>query len=89
MDDRGRNEDTDVYNICVHGTDIPGNTGADACTLLPVYDPTGSLLPAVAKVLLQLVRTCSTRRLLVKPHLDSFPNILQVGIPHRAILSFN
>ena len=28
-----------VYTICVSGTDVAGNTGAEACTLLAVYDP--------------------------------------------------
>ena len=41
---------SDVYNICVHGADVPGNTGADACTLLPVYDPTGSFVTGGGQV---------------------------------------
>jgi len=35
---------SNVYNVCVHGTDAPGNTGADSCILLPVYDPSGGFV---------------------------------------------
>ena len=33
-----------VYNVCVHGTDSAGNTGADSCIPLSVYEP--SQVPA-------------------------------------------
>lgn len=32
---------SNVYTVCVHGTDSAGNSGADTCVLLPVYDPAG------------------------------------------------
>ena len=35
---------SNIYNVCVHGTDVPGNTAADSCFLLPVYDPAGSFV---------------------------------------------
>lgn len=35
---------SNIYNVCAHGTDVPGNTGADSCFLLPVYDPSGSFV---------------------------------------------
>ena len=35
---------TGVRSLCVRGTDAPGNVGAFACTLLPVYDPTGGFV---------------------------------------------
>ena len=41
---------SNVYNICVHGTDSAGNTGADACVLLPVYDPNGSFVTGGGQV---------------------------------------
>jgi hypothetical protein len=41
---------SDVYNVCVHGTDAAGNTGADACVLLPVYDPTGGFVTGGGQV---------------------------------------
>ena len=41
---------SNVYNVCVHGTDAPGNTGADACVLLPVYDPNGSFVTGGGQV---------------------------------------
>ena len=34
---------TGVYSLCVRGTDAPGNVSF-ACTLLPVYDPTGGFV---------------------------------------------
>src|SRR5205823_1558598 len=39
-----------VYNVCVHGMDSAGNTGADACILLPVYDPTGGFVTGGGQV---------------------------------------
>ena len=39
-----------VYNVCVHGTDSAGNTSADTCVLLPVYDPTGSFVTGSGQV---------------------------------------
>jgi hypothetical protein len=41
---------SNVYNVCVHGTDSAGNTGADACILLPVYDPNGSFVTGGGQV---------------------------------------
>jgi len=41
---------SNVYNLCVHGTDSAGNTGADACVLLPVYDPNGSFVTGGGQV---------------------------------------
>ena len=35
---------SNVYRVCVHGTDSAGNTGADTCLLLPVYDPSGGFV---------------------------------------------
>jgi hypothetical protein len=35
---------TGVYNICVHARDVAGNTGADECLFLPVYDPSGGFV---------------------------------------------
>jgi hypothetical protein len=35
---------TDVYNICVRGTDIAGNTGDEVCTFLAVYDPSAGFV---------------------------------------------
>lgn len=32
---------TGVYNVCVGGADVAGNSGAASCIPLPVYDPTG------------------------------------------------
>jgi hypothetical protein len=37
-------QQTGVYEICVNGTDSAGNTGADECILLPVYDPQGGFV---------------------------------------------
>jgi hypothetical protein len=39
-----------VYNVCVHGTDVPGNSGADTCVLVPVYDPNGSFVTGGGQV---------------------------------------
>jgi len=33
-----------VYDLCVRGTDILGNTGEPECTLLVVYDPNGGFV---------------------------------------------
>ncbi|MCC6591371.1 MAG: Ig-like domain-containing protein [Bryobacterales bacterium] len=33
-----------VYEICVRGTDVPGNTGAAVCASLAVYDPSGGFI---------------------------------------------
>lgn len=41
---------SNVYNICVDGTDSAGNKGADACVLLPVYDPNGSFVTGGGQV---------------------------------------
>ena len=35
---------TGVYQLCVRGTDALGNTGADECMLLAVYDPEGGFV---------------------------------------------
>ena len=35
--------ETGVYSLCIRGTDVPGNVSF-ACTLLPVYDPTGGFV---------------------------------------------
>jgi hypothetical protein len=35
---------TGVYDICVRGTDAPGNVGDPVCLLLPVYDPDGGFV---------------------------------------------
>ncbi|MEO8132126.1 MAG: hypothetical protein ABI822_33830, partial [Bryobacteraceae bacterium] len=39
-----------VYNVCVHGTDSAGNTGADSCVLLPVYDPSAGFVTGGGQV---------------------------------------
>ncbi len=41
---------SNVYNVCVHGTDAPGNNGADSCILLPVYDPNGSFVTGSGQI---------------------------------------
>jgi virginiamycin B lyase len=41
---------SNVYNVCVQGTDSAGNTGANACVLLPVYDPSGSFVTGGGQV---------------------------------------
>lgn len=41
---------SNVYNICVYGTDSAGNTGANACIPLPVYDPTGGFVTGGGQV---------------------------------------
>jgi hypothetical protein len=41
---------SNVYNVCVHGTDSAGNTSADACIMLPVYDPTGGFVTGGGQV---------------------------------------
>ena len=33
-----------LHIVCVHGTDAPGNVGADECILLVVYDPTAGFV---------------------------------------------
>jgi hypothetical protein len=33
-----------LHTVCVHGTDAPGNVGADECILLAVYDPTAGFV---------------------------------------------
>jgi len=40
----------DVYNVCVRGTDSAGNTGASACVLLPVYDPSAGFVTGGGQV---------------------------------------
>jgi parallel beta-helix repeat protein len=39
-----------VYNICVRGRDSGSNTGADACILVPVYDPNGGFVTGGGQV---------------------------------------
>ncbi len=41
---------SNVYNVCVHGTDMAGNTGADTCIPIPVYDPNGSFVTGGGQV---------------------------------------
>jgi len=41
---------SNVYNVCVHGIDVPGNTGADTCVLLPIYDPNGGFVTGGGQV---------------------------------------
>ena len=41
---------SNIYNVCVHGTDVPGNTGADACVLVPVYDPNGGFVTGSGQI---------------------------------------
>lgn len=41
---------SNVYNVCVRGTDLAGNTGAEACIPLPVYDPTGGFVTGGGQV---------------------------------------
>ena len=36
--------DAGVYEVCVHGTDVSGNTGGNACILLAVFDPVGGFV---------------------------------------------
>jgi hypothetical protein len=33
-----------VYNLCVRGTNVSGNTGPAECTMLVVYDPAGGFV---------------------------------------------
>jgi len=33
-----------IYDLCVTGTDEPGNTGLEECTMLVVYDPDGGFV---------------------------------------------
>ncbi len=33
-----------VYNLCVRGTDAPGNVGDPECIMLVVYDPSGGFV---------------------------------------------
>ena len=42
--------ESNVYNVCVKGTDVAGNTGADVCLLLPVYDPTAGFVTGGGEV---------------------------------------
>jgi hypothetical protein len=39
-----------VYNVCVRGTDMAGNTGMGDCALLPVFDPAGSVAAGVGSI---------------------------------------
>jgi len=39
-----------IYSVCVHGIDSAGNTGADACIPVPVYDPAGSFVTGGGQV---------------------------------------
>jgi hypothetical protein len=41
---------SNVYSVCVHGTDSAGNTSGDICVLLPVYDPTGGFVTGGGEV---------------------------------------
>ena len=33
-----------IYDLCVYGTDEPGNVGAESCAMLVVYDPDGGFV---------------------------------------------
>lgn len=33
-----------LFNVCVHGVDSYANAGAESCTILPVYDPSGGFV---------------------------------------------
>jgi hypothetical protein len=39
-----------LYNVCVKGTDSAGNTGANTCISLPVYDPSGKSIEGEGRV---------------------------------------
>ncbi|MBI2681260.1 MAG: hypothetical protein HYX25_09680 [Candidatus Solibacter usitatus] len=41
---------SNVYNVCVYGADSAGNTGANTCILLPVYDPSGGFVTGGGQV---------------------------------------
>jgi hypothetical protein len=34
----------DIYDLCVRGTDVPGNVGAPECIMFVVYDPNGGFV---------------------------------------------